>query len=199
MKRAILLSGGVDSSAIAYLERPELSIVVDYGQLPAVGERRAASAIAKRLNIPLETIEIDCSSLGSGDMAGSRASTHAPVPEWWPYRNQMLVTLAAPVALKFDIQEILVGTVSTDGQHADGTPEFIKALNQLMTIQEGQIGVIAPGLDRTSVELVRDSGIPPSLLAWTHSCHVANLACGQCRGCFKRANIFEEIGFGLNQ
>ena len=46
MKRAILLSGGVDSSAIAFLERPQLAIVVDYGQLPAVGERRAAHAIA---------------------------------------------------------------------------------------------------------------------------------------------------------
>ena len=129
-------------------------------------------------------------------MAGTCASPHAPVPEWWPYRNQLLVTLAAPVALKLGVQEILVGTVSTDGQHADGTPEFINALNQLLMIQEGRIGVAAPGLGRTSVELVHHSGIPLSLLAWTHSCHVAGLACGQCRGCVKRAGIFEEVGFG---
>ena len=85
--------GRVDSSAIALLERPQLAIVVDYGQLPAAGERRAALIIAKRLDIPLETIVVDCSSLGSGDMAGICASPHAPVPEWWPYRNQLLVTL----------------------------------------------------------------------------------------------------------
>ena len=71
MKRAILLSGGMDSSAIAFMERPQLAIVIDYGQMPAGGERRAARAVAKRLNIPLETIEIDCSFLGSGDMAGT--------------------------------------------------------------------------------------------------------------------------------
>ena len=196
MKRAILLSGGVDSSTIAFMERPQLAIVIDYGQMPAIGEWRAARAIAKRLNIPLETIEIDCSSLGSGDMAGTSASPYAPVPEWWPYRNQLLVTLAAPVALKLGIRELLIGTVSTDGQHADGTPEFIEALNQLMMIQEGGIRVVAPSLGRTSVELVQDSGIPLSLLAWTHSCHVASLACGQCRGCVKRSGIFKEIGFG---
>ena len=158
MKRAILLSGGVDSSAVAFREKPQLAIVIDYGQKSAAGEERAARVISKRLNIPLEIIQIDCSSLGSGDMAGTSASPHAPVPEWWPYRNQLLVTLAAPVALKFGAQEILVGTVSTDRQHADGTPEFIKALNLLMMTQEGQIGVSAPGLARTSVELVRDSG-----------------------------------------
>ena len=196
MTRAILFSGGVDSAALAFLERPQLAIVVDYGQLPAVGEWRAASAIAKRLDIPLETIRIDCSSLGSGDMAGISASPHAPTPEWWPYRNQLLVTLAAPVALKFGVQEILLGTVSTDGQHTDGTPEFIKALNRVMMIQEGRIEVEAPGLGKTSAELVHDSGIPHSLLAWTHSCHVSSLACGQCRGCVKRARVFEEIGVG---
>ena len=196
MKRAILLSGGVDSSVLAFMERPQLAIVVNYGQLPAVGECRAARAIAKRLCIPLETVEIDCSSLGSGDMAGTGASPHAPVSEWWPYRNQLLVTLAAPVALKFGVQEILIGTVSTDGQHADGTPEFIRELNQLMMLQEGRIGVRAPGIGKTSSELVLDSAIPLSLLAWTHSCHVGGLACGQCRGCIKRAGIFEDIGFG---
>ena len=196
MKRAILLSGGVDSAAVAFQEKPQLAIVVDYGQKPAVGEWRAARAISKRLGIKLEAIQIDCSSLGSGDMAGTCASPHAPVPEWWPYRNQLLVTLAAPVALRSGAKEILLGTVSTDGQHADGTPEFIRALNLLMMIQEGQIKVSAPSLDKTSIELVRASGIPVSLLAWTHSCHVANLACGQCRGCVKRAIVFEEIGFG---
>ena len=198
MNRAILLSGGVDSSAIAFLEQPQLAIFVDYGQMPAVGELRAARAITKRLGIPLEAIRIDCSSLGSGDMAGTCASPYAPVPEWWPYRNQLLVTLAAPVALNMGAQEMLVGAVSTDGQHTDGTAEFIKTLNQLMIIQEGRIGVSAPAIGKTSVELVRDSGIPLSLLAWTHSCHVANLACGQCRGCVKRANVLDEIGFGAH-
>ncbi len=193
MKQAILLSGGVDSSAIAFVERPQLAIFVDYGQLPAEGEWRAANAVATRLGIPLEFIGIDCSTIGSGDLAGIEAAPHAPTSEWWPYRNQLLMTLAAPVALKLGVKEILVGTVLTDSLHADGTPGFIEALSTLMMMQEGGIRVTAPGLYKTSLDLVNDSGIPLSLLSWTHSCHVANLACGQCRGCTKRADTFEKI------
>lgn len=196
MSRAILLSGGVDSSALATIERPDLAIVVDYGQLPAHGEMRAASAIASRLCLRLEELRIDCSPLGSGDLAGVEASRHAPSPEWWPYRNQLLVTLAAPLALRLGVHEILIGAVSTDGEHADGTAEFVQALDELLVLQEGGMRVSAPGLDRTSGELVQESGMPPSLIAWTHSCHVANLACGQCRGCVKRARVLQDIGFG---
>ena len=192
--RAILFSGGVDSSALAVIEKPDVGIVVDYGQVPAEGELRAARAISKRIGLCLETISIDCSSLGSGDLAGSEGSQHAPSPEWWPYRNQLLVTLAAPLALRLGVDEILIGSVATDRQHADGSPEFVEALNRLLVIQEGRIGVSAPGLERTSAELVRDSGIPASLLAWTHSCHTSSLACGQCRGCIKRASVIRDAG-----
>lgn len=195
MTRALLFSGGVDSSALAQLERPQLAIAIDYGQVPAAGEMRAAAAISRRLGLPLETIAIDCSSLGSGEMVGVEASQHAPTPEWWPYRNQLLVTLAAPVALKFGVDEILLGTVLTDSQNADGTADFVEALNQLMMLQEGRVRVSAPALSKTSAELVEDSGIEPSLLAWTHSCHVASLACGECRGCAKRADVLNDLDF----
>ena len=174
------------------IEEPDVGIVVDYGQLPAKGELRSARSIAKRIGLALETISIDCSSLGSGDLAGSKASRHAPIPEWWPYRNQLLVTLAAPVALKLGVDEVLLGTVSTDRQHADGSAEFIAALNHLMVIQEGGLRVSAPGIDRTSAELVRDSRIDATILAWTHSCHMASFACGQCRGCVKRAAVIRD-------
>lgn len=37
-KTAILLSGGMDSIALAYWKRPEIAITIDYGQKPAAAE-----------------------------------------------------------------------------------------------------------------------------------------------------------------
>ena len=37
----MLLSGGMDSIAVAYWRRPSLAITIDYGQVPAAGELRS--------------------------------------------------------------------------------------------------------------------------------------------------------------
>ncbi len=37
-KTAILLSGGMDSIALAYWKRPELAITINYGQKPFLAE-----------------------------------------------------------------------------------------------------------------------------------------------------------------
>src|SRR6266568_6936973 len=104
MKTALLLSGGMDSIAIAHWHRPEIAITVDYGQQPAAGEIRAAQAVADVLSIEHHIVRADLSALGSGDMAGSAALGVAPVTEWWPFRNQMLVTLAAMKGLVLGVE-----------------------------------------------------------------------------------------------
>ena len=93
--RALLLSGGMDSIALAFWKRPEIAITIDYGQRAAEAEVTAARQVARELGIQHEVIAIDCTAIGSGDMAGSIALEIAPVPEWWPFRNQLLVTLYA--------------------------------------------------------------------------------------------------------
>src|SRR5438552_1313960 len=124
MITGLLLSGGMDSVALAYWKRPTHAYTVDYGQAAFQGEYRAAAAIAKALGIEHHSIHADCSSLGSGDMSGKVASKHAPVSEWWPYRNQLVVTLTAMRALDDGIEELMVGSVRSDSSHVDGTPEF---------------------------------------------------------------------------
>lgn len=191
--RALLLSGGIDSSALGYLMRPEYALVVDYGQLPASAEINAATTIARRIEAKLLVVRADCSNVGSGDLLGSNPSRHAPVPEWWPFRNQLLVTLAASSLIDRDVDELLIGTVSSDGQHGDGTQAFVSQLDKLLRLQEGSIGLAAPALGLTSLDLVIRSQIPVTMLHWTHSCHIADSACGGCRGCAKRAEVFQQL------
>ena len=195
MKRGLLLSGGMDSVALAYWLRPELAYTVDYGQLAADGEIRAASTVAAELGIPHRIVRVDCRSLGSGDMAGIKPASDAPVSEWWPFRNQLILTIAAAKALEDGVGELLMGSVKTDGSHADGRPEFFVLADALFAFQEGRIRISAPGVAYDAIELVRRSGIPSSLLAWSHSCHVASLACGTCRGCVKHAETMKALGF----
>ena len=185
---AVLLSGGIDSVALAYWHRPAVVITVDYGQVAAPAEVRAAAAIAAALNIRHEVIRADCSAVGCGDMAPSRraALNAAPSPEWWPYRNQLVVTLAAARAVALGVRTLLIGTVRSDSRFADGRPEFMEALNRLLSVQEGRLGLTAPAIALSSADLVRVSGVPLDLLAWSHSCHVSENACGRCRSIAQR-------------
>ena len=182
MTSALLLSGGMDSVALAFWLRPDFAITIDYGQKPARGEVRAAAAVAAELGIAHQVVQADLSGLGSGDMAGSLALKVAPVPEWWPYRNQMLVTLAAMRALPLGVDELLIGCLSTDASHADGSQAFVAAMNTLLCLQEGGMRLRAPAITLTAKELIKTSGVPIDILSWAHSCHVGEYACGLCRG-----------------
>lgn len=194
MSTALLLSGGMDSIAVAYWRRPAVAITIDYGQRPAAAEIRAAQAVAVILELEHHIVRADLSSLGSGDMAGSAALAMASVPEWWPFRNQALITLAAMKSVAIGVERLLIGTLKTDGQHADGRPAFISAMNDVMRLQEGTIALEAPALNLTAVELVQRSSVPMDILAWAHSCHVAEYACGVCRGCRKHYETLQALG-----
>lgn len=193
-KRAILLSGGMDSIALAYWLKPEIAITLDYGQRAAIAEIAAATRVSVALSMENHVIKVDCSSLGSGDLLGKEPLKDAPITEWWPYRNQMLVTLALMKAIQLDVCELMVGSVKTDAQHSDGTREFYDKLSELVVIQEGGIRVTAPAIDMTTVELVKKSGIPENLLMYAHSCHTSNTPCGKCHGCMKYMYVKNQLG-----
>lgn len=199
MKSALLLSGGMDSLALAWWKRPDVAITLNYGQLAAEAEISASRSICKQLGIAHHVLEIDCRALGSGDMAGSGADPLAPASDWWPYRNQMLVTLAAMKAVSIGVKRLWLGTVSSDGSHRDGTPEFVEAISRLMALQEGEMIIEAPAIGFTTADLVRKSGVPAEALAWAHSCHKSNVPCGCCRGCNKYFEVLHEVGHDLDR
>lgn len=196
MIEALLLSGGMDSVALALWKRPAHAITIDYGQRAASGELRAACQVCEVLGIRHHVVTADCRSLGSGDMAGTPALAGAPVPEWWPYRNQLLVTLGAMKAILLGASALLVGSVKTDAAHADGRPEFYTAIDRVVALQESGMRVLAPAIEMTTSELIRTVEVDRSLLGWCHSCHVDEYACGRCRGCQKHRAVLKELGYG---
>jgi 7-cyano-7-deazaguanine synthase len=194
VKSAILLSGGMDSIALAFWKQPDIAITVDYEQLPATGEVRAASALAFHLDIIHFIIKVDLSSLGSGDLAGKPQLDIAPISEWWPFRNQTLISLAAMQAIRENVQRLLIGCVKSDERHADGRLEFVRAMDAVLRMQEGALSLQAPAIAMTSADLIRISKVPAEILAWAHSCHTGEFACGICRGCRKHYETLAELG-----
>lgn len=184
----LLISGGLDSVALAHWMRPAAALTVDYGQVTFEAELAASQVVCRRLNLRHVVVQAKSEGLGTGLMAGKqnqKSWTMAPTEEWWPYRNQLLVTVAASVALRDGLQSVMIGTVASDRRHRDGTSRFVKAMDNLLKMQEGGIRLVAPALKLSSFELVKRSGAPMSLLAWAHSCHRGNVACGHCPGCRK--------------
>jgi 7-cyano-7-deazaguanine synthase len=194
LSELLLLSGGIDSTALAAWRRPAQALVIDYGQVSAAGETTAAGAVARELGLQVEVLHVDCAAIGSGLLAGNNADLVAPVPEWWPFRNQLLVTLAAAWALPRGLDRVLVGSVAGDDRHADGTAVFYAHLDRLTAAQEGGIRVDVPAIHLTTVELIVQSGIADPVLGWTHSCHRSSVACGDCPGCVKRRDVLNELG-----
>ncbi len=194
MRTAILLSGGVDSICLAYLLKPDFAYTIDYGQISADREIYISKLICEKLNICHEIIKVDCESLGSGSMANKTSLKISPSTEWWPYRNQLLITLALMKALKNDVDEIHLASVKSDSFHKDGTKEFYELINNLSQYQEGKIKVICRTIDYYSHELVNTYKVPLELILMAHSCHQSNIACGICSGCLKQLRIRQELG-----
>lgn len=179
--------------ALVYMYRPSVAFTIDYGQKSAKAEIQSSKKVCEILNIRHELIHVDCSTLGSGDLAVTKALDLAPSPEWWPYRNQLLVTLACMKGLSLGVQELIVGSVKTDGFHKDGTGPFYEKISSLVEYQEGNIRVTCPAVDLSTVELVRESKIPYEILLWAHSCHTSNNPCGDCRGCLKHLQVRQDL------
>lgn len=194
MKSGVLLSGGMDSIALTYWKRPDYAVTIDYGQAPAPAEIRAASAVSEALGITHFVVRSPIPDLGSGDLAGSMPLDIAPVREWWPFRNQLLITLAAMKLIQVGVIRLFIGCLVTDRQHADGSKEFVDAMDYLVNLQEGGMRICAPAIGLTAAELIRTSEVSPEILAWAHSCHTSEYACGECRGCRKHYETMAELG-----
>ncbi len=195
MSDLLLLSGGIDSVALAAWLKPEICLTIDYGQNAAMAEILASKQVCSALGLTHAVVTATLDELAAGEMSNHASCRHSPHAEFWPFRNQLLATLGAMYSVKHGYRRVLIGTVSTDSRHRDGTSKFVSTLDTLMHRQEGEIRYEAPAISMTSGELVRQSGIEASVLGWAHSCYLGNLACGRCGGCLKHSEVLQSLGW----
>lgn len=193
IKKAVLLSGGIDSICLTYGIKPQIAYTIDYGQTVAEREIYVSEFICKELGIEHKCIKVDCRNLGSGTLANAENHKLSPSDEWWPYRNQLLITLACMQGIKDEVEEIYLASVKSDSFHKDGTHQFYNLINTLVEYQEGKMKILCPTLNFYSHELANVYSVPIDLLTIAHSCHISNIACGKCSGCIKQLKVRHEL------
>ena len=220
MKKIILLSGGIDSSTCLGLAMEEcnpedvLALCMFYGQRHD-REMRSASDVAEHYGVKL--IELDLSEIFSwsncsllshsseeiekGSYAEQIKKTNGkkPVATYVPYRNGLMLSAAASIAVSVGASEIWYGAHADDAAgnaYPDCSESFLKAINE--SIYEGtggQVRVVAPFINKPKKYIVKEGlriGVPYEL---TWSCYEGGKEpCGKCGTCIDRHMAFESNG-----
>lgn len=175
----VLLSGGIDSTACArFMQERSFQVsalFVDYGQLPARREFRAAKAIAARLDMPLMRIQATgMVSAGAGELPGRNAFFVC---------SAILTTRAQP--------GVVVLGLHSGTPYYDCSEPFLASISQLSAeMTDGAVSVLAPFI-KWSKRDVYDYFISRNLpVDLTYSCEAGTARpCGKCLSCRDRRSL----------
>lgn len=215
MRAVALLSGGMDSTTLAYKVRAEADelhlLSFDYGQRH--GRRELSHAYSTAQNIGADSYRVvDLSSLRTLLEGSALTDKDVEVPDGHyseesmaatvvPNRNAIMLSVAVGVAVARKA-DVVVCAIHA-GDHAvypDCRPEFISAFDEQAVIAtegfhvEG-FQVLAPFVHITKADICKlgdTLGVP-----WedTWSCYKGgNLHCGRCGTCVERAEAFHLAG-----
>ncbi len=212
MKAVCLLSGGMDSSTLAYLAKCEgydiYALHLNYGQRTEEKERACAKKIAELLGAQ-DFVEVDvgyfalfgASSLTDPAIAVEGfdpARVHIP-NTYVPFRNANLLAIATSYAESKNADAIFIGVQSLDySGYPDCRPQFIDAFQKVIdlgTKDTTHIALNTPFITMTKTDILRLGlalGVPYN---YTWSCYRnQDKACGTCGSCHFRKEAFAHAG-----
>jgi len=212
MKAVCLLSGGMDSSTLAYLAKSEgydiIALHLNYGQRTEAKERACAQKIAFLLQAQ-DFIEVDIGYLAKAGASSLTDRTIAvedfdPAREhmpstYVPFRNANLLSIATTYAEAKGADAIFIGVQSLDySGYPDCRPQFIDAFQRVIdlgTKDTTHIAVKAPFVHMTKTDILKlglNLGVP---YEHTWSCYRnESKACGTCGSCHFRREAFAAVG-----
>ncbi len=205
-KAFIVLSGGLDSSTLAYYLKDKgydlCAISFDYGQ-----KHKKELLCAKKIadNLGIQHIVIDLTSVGK--YLKSSLTTNEEVPEGHyeaenmkstvvPHRNMIMATITAALAESKNIYTIALGVHGGDHYiYPDCRPDFIDILKYCLKLSSGgeDIEILTPFLhiDKRAILSIGLSLKVPYQDTWT--CYNGReKACGKCGSCQERLESFEK-------
>jgi 7-cyano-7-deazaguanine synthase len=219
-KAVVLLSGGLDSSTLAYYVKNMgydlYPISFDYGQ-KSRRELDASRKIGRLLGVKdHKFIKIDLKSIGgsaltsdidvpkTGDLDNKRQeiSDKKDIPiTYVPARNTIFLSIALAYAEVIDADVIFYGANCIDySGYPDCRPEFIEAFNNLAKwgtkkgVEGKTIEIEAPFLFYNKKDIVKTAlnlGVP---IEETWSCYDdGDEPCGRCDSCIIRQKAIDEV------
>jgi len=212
MKAVCLLSGGMDSSTLAYLAKSRgydiLALHLNYGQRTERKERLCAKKIASLLNAKaFVEINLDYfARFGTSSLTDERIVVEEYDPHriqipntYVPFRNANLLSIATSFAEAQGADAIFIGVQSLDySGYPDCRPQFIEAFQKVIdlgTKDTTKITLFAPFITMTKTDILKEGlkiGVP---YEHTWSCYRnEGRACGTCGSCHFRKEAFAAIG-----
>jgi len=213
MQAVCLMSGGMDSSTLAYVAKDMgydiLALHLRYGQLTETKELECAKKIADSLDAS-EFLEVSLdylTQIGGSSLTDPSMKVHDHGEEedkglpnsYVPFRNANLLSIATSFAEARHADAIFIGVQSSDYVgYPDCRPEFTEAFQRLIdtgTSDEVDIRLQTPFVRLNKTDILRkglELGVPYEN---TWSCYRENRpACGTCDSCFYRLEAFRELG-----
>jgi 7-cyano-7-deazaguanine synthase len=209
LKTVVLLSGGLDSTTLAYYLVKELDMDIatlsfDYGQRHGPKELEAARRTARNMGVEHRHAELPRSLFAGSALT----SLDVDVPEGHyaddnmaitivPNRNAVMLSLAFALAesLKFDA----VAYAAHAGDHAvypDCRPEFMVAFQEMQDLALGRhVELIRPFAEKTKADIVSIGEVLDVPFELTWSCYKGGeIHCGKCATCVERQEAFSLAG-----
>lgn len=214
-KVATLISGGTDSVGVSFIEhrlgKTVLPVQIIYDQAARHQELWCVDRVAEDLGIKTDDLcrvylpmlkNFGASGLLRDDVQINAQNTKI---EYVPFRNTVLLAIAIMRAELVGAKYVAIGANHDDTLAPDGTPQYIKSINEVIKAVDGQIpSVVAPLLGfGGKPEIIRtglDLGVD---FSHTWSCHAyvppqeAGLdakSCGTCGNCATRYSAFDALG-----
>jgi 7-cyano-7-deazaguanine synthase len=202
-KCIVVLSGGLDSSTVAYWAKNEgydvYAMTFKYGQI-ATKEVESAERIAEELRAPIKVV--DLSSLKE-IFTGVTSLCDASIPMTSsfsepiivPFRNGILLSASVAYAEALGATRILYGAQGSDEPfYPDCRREFFKSFETAARLGTGRDMIIeAPFSSIPKSEIVKlgmELGVPYAL---TWSCYLNGPKhCGACESCVNRRKAFRD-------
>ena len=198
-------------TALAALEcAPDLpaALHVNYGQRTEARELRAFHEICDRYRITRRLVADLSFFRAIGGSSLTDPSLHvplAPAPDssvpstYVPFRNGVILSVAAAWGESISAQRIYIGAVQTDRTgYPDCRREFLESMSasiNLGTKSDTHLEIRAPLVGLTKDAIVRKGAelSVPFDLTWSCYTH-EDLACGKCESCRLRLEAFQAAG-----
>lgn len=216
MKTVVILSGGLDSTTALYKVIREgtdpseiIAVTFAYGQTHAK-EIDCARYQAEKVNVA-KWMVVNLTQLTNTAFKGSaltdlgvqsipdiKDAMGDPQPVTYvPNRNMIMLSIAAAIAEGAGARYVVYGAQKHDMYgYWDTTPEFVFAMNKILSLNRKTPVVVTAPLMRMSKTDVLESALEMGVdVAHTWSCYKGGeKACGVCPTCAERLKAFENIG-----
>jgi 7-cyano-7-deazaguanine synthase len=206
MKRAIIYSGGMDSTVLLYAFRQEidLAITFDYGSKHNHKEIESAFYHTQKVNVP--HLVMDLKSIGAllesdllkqgGEIPDGHYEEENMKKTVVPFRNGIMLSVAVGIAESTKLEGVFIANHA--GDHAvypDCRMEFIGPMNEAAIAGTyNNVAIYTPFLNMTKREIAQKGKQIGIEFENTWSCYKGgDMHCGRCGTCVERIEAL--LGF----